>query len=375
MATLQGQPVDRPAVSFYELDGLSQDPADPDPFNIYSDPSWQPLLELTWEKTDCIHRRKVPLRYGPDPWAALTTIATTEDAQGSRVTTRIIRVGNRTLTERTRRDRDIDTVWTVEHLLKSEEDLKAWLELPDAATGGEPDIALFLEAEKRMGDRGIVMVDTMDPLCAIAQLFDLGDYTLVAFTQPELFHRALEKVARRIQFQTEAIARALPGRLWRIYGPEYATPPYLPPRLFAEYVVRYDKPMVESIHRHGGFARIHCHGRIKSVLPSLVELGCVGIDPIEPPPQGDVELIEVRRDYGPQFVLFGNLEIADLENLPSVELEKKVWSALIAGTTGAGRGFVLMPSASPCGRRLSPHTVRNYETILAVLTAFVPTVS
>ena len=44
MATLRGEPVDRPAVSFYELNGLDQNPDDPDPFNIFSDLSWAPLL-------------------------------------------------------------------------------------------------------------------------------------------------------------------------------------------------------------------------------------------------------------------------------------------------------------------------------------------
>ena len=40
-------------------------------------------------------------------------------------------------------------------------------------------------------------------------------------------------------------------------------------------------------------------------------LGADALDPIEPPPQGDVELSYVRQRYGGQLVLFGNLEIAD----------------------------------------------------------------
>ena len=47
MATLRGEPVDRPAVCFYELNGLDEAPEDDDPFNIYTHPSWAPLIELT----------------------------------------------------------------------------------------------------------------------------------------------------------------------------------------------------------------------------------------------------------------------------------------------------------------------------------------
>jgi len=52
MATLNGEPVDRPAVNFYELNGLDEDPNDSNPFNIYSDPRWKPLIDLTREKTE-----------------------------------------------------------------------------------------------------------------------------------------------------------------------------------------------------------------------------------------------------------------------------------------------------------------------------------
>ena len=62
MATLEGRPVDRPPVNFYEINGLDEDPADADPFNIYSDPSWKPLLDLAREKTDRIVMRPVRFR-------------------------------------------------------------------------------------------------------------------------------------------------------------------------------------------------------------------------------------------------------------------------------------------------------------------------
>ena len=54
MATLQGRPVDRPAVSFYEIGGFAVDGDNPDEFNVYNDPSWRPLLQLAEEKTDLI---------------------------------------------------------------------------------------------------------------------------------------------------------------------------------------------------------------------------------------------------------------------------------------------------------------------------------
>jgi len=133
--------------------------------------------------------------------------------------------------------------------------------------------------------------------------------------------------------------------------------------------VPYDKPMVAAIQKYGGFARIHSHGRLKDVLHHIAATGCVGLDPIEPPPQGDVELSFVREKVGKQMVLFGNLEASDIENLPTPQFEKKIHTAIREGTAGEGRGFVLMPSACPYGRVLSPLALANYRKMVEVVEA------
>ncbi len=364
MAVLNGRPADRPPVSFYEIDG-SQDPDDQHPLNIYNHPSWRPLIELARAKTDRIVRREVPLKDRPaDALAEVTSVTRTADGAGNRLVTTAIKAGRRVLTQRTKRDPDVDTVWTLEHFLKDIDDVQAWLDLPDPPLDGAPDAEVILAIERDLGEAGIAMVDMADPLCCVAELFAMADFTVFAMTEPELFRRMLDKVAPGIYRKTERVAEALPGRLWRIVGPEYASEPYLPPRLFHEYVTEYDRPLVDAIHKFGGFARLHCHGRLMHILDDIVATGCMGLDPIEPPPQGDVELEYVRRKYGDRLVLFGNLEASDIENLPPAEFAVKVDKALREGTSGAGRGFVLMPSACPYGRILSPLALANYELII-----------
>ena len=78
----------------------------------------------------------------------------------------------------------------------------------------------------------------------------------------------------------------------------------------------------------------------------------------------DVELAEVRVRHGRQMVLFGNLEATDIENLPTPRFAAKIRRALEEGTAGPGRGFVLMPSASPYGRVLPPLAARNYQAMV-----------
>jgi hypothetical protein len=386
MAMLRGAPVDRPAVNFYEIGGFDVDPADPDEFNVYHDPSWRPLLELAEQRSDLIRMRSAvrsrswdpafgvpPLggRDQSDPRKRGTPNRVHQYTDGQWHCTHVtIEIGGRVLSKTMRRSPEVDTTWTTEHLLKNTDDLKAYLELPEEFFAEEIDVAGLIEDDAKVGERGIVMVDTEDPICAAASLLSMEDFLTVALTEPALFHQLLEKLARPLYARTERVAQTFPGHLWRIYGPEYAAEPFLPPRLFKEYVVRYTEPMVKAIKKHGGFARVHCHGRIRSILGSICEMGADATDPIEPPPHGDVGLEYVRREYGDRLVLFGNIELSDIESREPAAFERLVRQTLADGTRGPGRGFVLMPSAAPNGRQITTRILKNYETMVHLAEAW-----
>lgn len=366
MATLEGRPVDRPAVSFYEIGSFKYNPDDPDEFNVHNDPSWRPLIRLAEEQTDII--RLIGAKPLNDNPAAANYLAAEKWQEGkSRYVKNTISICGRKMTELTRRDADTDTVWKLEHYLKDIDDLKAFVELPFEVFAYQYDCEKLLQFDKELGDAGIAAFDTADPVCRAADLFSMEDFTIFAMTEPQLFHRLLQKFADIIYPAVEDAAKRCPGRLWRIYGPEYASEPYLPPALFNDYVVNYDTQIIKTIQKYGGYARIHSHGRLKNILPLISKMGADGLDPIEPPMQGDVELEYVRENYGRNMVLFGNLEITDIENLEPSEFEKKVRAALEQGTAGSGRGFVLMPSASPYGRTISARTMTNYETMVRLV--------
>ena len=370
MATLRGEPVDRPAVNFYEIGGYDIDTANPDPYNVYNSPDWAPLLRLAEEETDVIRMRGPRLVKRPENRHDEFITQETWVEGDSTFTRTSVRAGDRTLTSLTRRDAAINTLWTLEHLLKSDDDARAYLTLPDEVFAYTADVTHMHEADAKVGDAGIVMVDTGDPLCAAAVLFSMQDYILCACTDPALFRALLDKLAVSIHAITEQVAREFPGHLWRIYGPEYASEPYLPPDLFREFVVEYDRPMVAAIQKHGGFARIHSHGRLSNILQHIADLGADALDPVEPPPQGDVSIEEVRARYGRSLALFGGIEICDIENMAPVEFEKVAARTLREGTVGEGRGFVLMPSSAPYGRTLTDVTLANYETMVRLTREF-----
>lgn len=121
---------------------------------------------------------------------------------------------------------------------------------------------------------------------------------------------------------------------------------------------------MKMIKDNGGYLRLHSHGRVKDVLDHIVEMGSDATDPLEPFPHGNADLRQIREKYGKSLVLFGNIEVADIENLPSERFREVVRTSIADGTHGEGRGFVLMPTASPYGRTISEQTFRNYEIMI-----------
>ena len=70
------------------------------------------------------------------------------------------------------------------------------------------------------------------------------------------------------------------------------------------------------------------------------------------------------------MVLFGNIEVREIVFMERMDFERRVIGALKDGTRGPGRGFVLMPSASPVGFELPVRAARNYECMVRIAEHF-----
>jgi hypothetical protein len=264
------------------------------------------------------------------------------------------------LTSTTKFTPSIKTVWSVEHLCKTEEDIARYRSIPLYLP--PVDASGFAPLDAEVGERGLVLCDIADAVCGVAELFDFGEFTVFALTEPELIRELCDLEHQRVMHKLHGMLEAHCGPFYRIYGPEYCTPPYLPPRAFAEFVVPYVTEMVTLIHQYGGYARIHAHGRVAGVLDMIVATGADAIDPIEPPPDGDIALTDVKARYGDKLILFGNMELKYLEQETPSEIDARVFQMMEEAK--AGGGYVLMPTAAPINVPLSPRTKENYRAFM-----------
>jgi uroporphyrinogen decarboxylase len=67
---------------------------------------------------------------------------------------------------------------------------------------------------------------------------------------------------------------------------------------------------VQAIHACGMYYWKHTDGNIMAVLPSLVDAGIDGIDPIDP--IAGMDLAAIKRDWGSRIAIKGNVDCAEL---------------------------------------------------------------
>lgn len=344
LALLRREPIDRVPISTYELS----------PFGWEADePSYHRVLAAVRAQTDLL-----PMWSGylpPAPTAVPVESVTWEEAE-FQVTRTTVHTPKGDLTSLSKSTPSVKTTWTVEHFCKTEEDIARQLSIPfhpmPVETSG------FAAVDATVGERGIVLCDTGDAIGHVAGLFEFGEFTIWAMTEPRLIRALCDQAHERVMHTLRGMLAAGCGPLYRIWGPEYCTPPYLPPAAFAEFVVPYVTEMVALIHRYGCYARVHSHGKVAHVLDMIVATGADAIDPVEPPPDGDITLAEMTARYGDRLIRFGGMELKYLEAETPAEVAARV-EALMTEGKGAG-GYVLMPTAAPINVPLSPRTAANY---------------
>ena len=328
LRVLRGMEPDRVPISLYEFDGFYDS-------WIYDYPEYVEILDYAEGKTDKMYfwspRSERPvLFYGVVDEENVRRVRWREG--NSTYTKTVIETPRGRLYSITREDDGVHTSWTVERLCKSAEDAEKIFSLPYEPW--RPEVDSFFALDKKLGGSGIPMGDIADALCSTVGLFGLTRFLKIYMKRRSLIFDLMDLFQERIRNYLRHLLEMGAVTLYRIIGPEYATPPFLSPRDFDRLVLPYDAELVELLHSYGGMARLHPHGKVKQVLPSFREMKVDAMDPLEPPSDGDVELREARRILGSKVTLIGNIEERVFEVGDKRDIERWVKKAIREGASG-----------------------------------------
>jgi len=134
--------------------------------------------------------------------------------------------------------------------------------------------------------------------------------------------------------------------------------PFLSPRLFADLVTPYLARLTQGYRDMGFYVIKHTDGNIMPIIDQLVETKPHALHSLDP--QAGVDIAEVKRRYGKQLCLIGNVNCGMLDTGTDGQVVESARYALRSGMPGGGYIF----STSNCvytGMRLS-----RYELMLDV---------
>jgi len=363
LTALAGGTPDRVPINTYELAGRNS-------LDWYNQqPSYRGLMDYIRVHTDCMtnwNPRPATDRYTCEERYLISDYpveieASTETAGQFERTTRICHTPKGDLLSVTQTTADVHTTWQVEHWCKSIADVDKALSVPYEPARYDASDLPRVRAE--LGEEGLVMASVGDPAYLAADLMSFQDYLMWAFEETDHFARTVTIIAERVMENLRRQLDCCVLDLYRIVGPEYFTPPYLSPTMFRRFIVPHVTEMTRLIHARGGKVRLHCHGKMAQVLDMILETGCDGIDPCEPPPDGDIELDEVKRRCQARGVsVWGNIELKLLEQGTPGQVRAEAQKIMRQAKDGGG--FVLLPTAGAISIPLTPRTEANYKAFI-----------
>jgi uroporphyrinogen-III decarboxylase len=224
----------------------------------------------------------------------------------------------------------------LEHLVKGPEDLDRMRYLvPDPR---DFRIAPSLKAtEKRVGDRGVVMVNIRSPLDHQAGAARAVEDLMVDYYEDrKFFDRLIGMWFDKMMAETKAV---LERGAKIIFGSWYYTSLSVgwSPAIFREVFLPQIKAQVALVHSYGAMYDYYDDGKCMGIIDMIQEAGVDVFETLTPPPVGDVDLAEVKRRIGGKVCLkgYGDLLYVIKMGTPQ-DVENMVRKAMEIAAPGGG---------------------------------------
>ncbi len=129
----------------------------------------------------------------------------------------------------------------------------------------------------------------------------------------------------------------------------FAGGPMISPRMYEEFVLPYEKQVIDAVQAQGHVIYTHTCGSIGDRLEHMIATGTAGIDTLDPPPLGTVNLADAKAEVGGRVFLKGNMDsVAILQAATADEVLEHATDRITAGMPAGG--YILSTACS-----VAPH--------------------
>ena len=259
------------------------------------------------------------------------------------------------------------TKWDIHRPIQGPDDVEKMLSVPQRFE--PPDSEQYDPFSRHRAEMGHDCIDGAGVNSMVAMLCGMVSFQQLlewVVTEPGLIKALADAWLARTGERVDFLLSQGVGPFWHFNGVERASPPMMGPRQWEQWVVPYDGEIMRRIKDRDPASRIHvhCHGRVGTLLDSFMEMGADSIDPVEPPPQGDIEFDRAKARAAGRLTLYGNIEFLDMDTATPKQIEEKVRHAI---EDGGKERTILCPSATPHLRHTDVFTANAVRYIEAGL--------
>lgn len=225
---------------------------------------------------------------------------------------------------------------TVEYPIQSPEDWRAWIQLQEQwlAHVKGPRFDTILEAIQVMGEEGVPSVGLSPAFTMAGSVRGLQALLTDLYDYPDLMEAVLE-IGRKVMEKHIVAFLASPAEVaWLDIC--WATGADMGPRNFERWALPDVVRAMELVENASGkYLGLYTLGKIRNLLPMLVDAGVDFIETFEPN-QGDITLAEAKAIYGPKICVMGNLDCVILSHGSTDDVRREAVRCLREGMEDGG---------------------------------------
>jgi hypothetical protein len=216
-----------------------------------------------------------------------------------------------------------------------------------------------LEAVQQQASDVSVHAEVFSPFTHFMELFGYEQALVALVDAPGKCHEALAVFTKHVLAQVRLYGCHKPDAI--LVSSAFAGAGFISRQMYKEFVVPYENEVFRAIHQIGPKSYVHTCGAIGDRLDLMAETAVDGIDTLDPPPLGTLDIAEAKAKYGQRFFFKGNLDaVNEMLNADEATFEQAVKDRISIGKPGSG--YILSSACS-----VAPHVEPNRLTRLAEL--------
>jgi len=192
--------------------------------------------------------------------------------------------------------------------------------------------------------------EVFSPFTHFMELFGYENALVNLLTDPDKAHALLDRLTEAVV--AWAIAQARRGVDAVLISSAFAGGPFINRQMYREFVLPYERRVAEAIKAEGVIVYTHTCGSIGDRLDLMVETGTQGIDTLDPPPLGNVHLVDAKRQIGDRVFIKGNMNAVEM--LTYTTTEQVIAHASERIRIGSPGGGYILSTACSVSPRMEP---------------------